>query len=108
MSDLSKTEELDFAYLLELMPPLHDIPEFALLPELFTILGHDKLIDLCKYAGGETLRIPTVEQLLQSIQALQLFYDIRIKYAKSMTDVPDELLPLVKVIDRVYYPTYDQ
>ena len=33
------TEELDFAYLLELMPPLHDIPEFSWLPELFAIIG---------------------------------------------------------------------
>ena len=46
------TEELDFAYLLSLLPPLKDEPEFAWLPELFSIVGHESLIRLCKYAGG--------------------------------------------------------
>ena len=50
-SKLPATEELDFAYLLELMPPLHNIEEFAWLPELFSIIGVEKLVLLCRYAG---------------------------------------------------------
>ena len=69
--DLPITEELDFHYLLELMPPLHNIPEFAWLPELFSIIGYEKLIQLCKYAGGETIAIPTIEELTSSIESLQ-------------------------------------
>ena len=83
-SKLPLTEELDFHYLLGLMPPLQSEPEFALLPELFSIIASDKadfekLIDLCKFCGGETIRIPTVEQLSDSIDALQYFYDVDIK-----------------------------
>ena len=63
---LPVTEELDFHYLLSLMPPLHDIDEFSWLPELFSIIGHEKLILLCKYAGGEVIRIPTIDQLNQT------------------------------------------
>ena len=40
MNDLDIREELDFAYLLELMPPLHDTPDFCWLPELFSIVGY--------------------------------------------------------------------
>lgn len=101
-NSLPLTEELDFAYLLELMLPLHNEPEFAWLPELFSIIGHEKLLKLCKYAGGETITIPTLEQLTDSINALQLFYDIRISGTKSMEDVPKELTDLVCKINEVY------
>ena len=104
-NDLPLTEELDFAYLLELMPAVHSIPEYALLPELFSIIGHERLILLCKYAGGETIRIPELETLVDSIEALQCFYDINIKHTKQVTDVPDNLLGLYKDIVGVFGDT---
>ena len=87
---LSYREELDFHYLLGLMPPLHNIPEFAWLPELFSIIGHEKLILLSKYAGGETITIPTLNQILSSIEALQLFYDINISGTKDISALTPE------------------
>lgn len=99
---LPVTEELDFHYLLTLMPPLHSEPEFAWLPELFSIIGHERLIKLCKYAGGERIRIPTLEQLTDSIDALQLFYDIHIKKTKSIAEVPVNLQNLFKKILNIY------
>ena len=98
---LAITEELDFAYLLELMLPLHNVPEFAWLPELFSIIGYDSLLKLCKYAGGECIKIPTIDQLKASIDALQGFYDIRYK-GKSLLDVPNNLIPLVMKISEVF------
>lgn len=97
-SDLPETEELDFAYLLELMPALHNVSGFALLPELFSILGHERLILLCKYAGGETITIPTISQLSDSIEALQWFYDVEIKHKYNITEVPARLHTLVNEI----------
>ena len=96
------TEELDFAYLLELMMPLYKIPEFAWLPELFSIVGHENLLKLCKYAGGATITIPTTEQLTASINALQWFYNIRIAGRNTIMDVPKESLELVQKIEEVY------
>ena len=99
-SRLPITEELDCAYLLELMPPLHDVPEFSWLPELFSIIGHERLLLLCKYAGGETITIPTIEQLTKSIDALQLFYDINIKQCKTNMDIPIDLRDIyMKLVD---------
>ena len=43
-SELPISEELDFQYLLQLLPPLENEPEFAWLPELFSIIGAKKLI----------------------------------------------------------------
>jgi hypothetical protein len=97
-SELPITEELDFQYLLQLLPPLEDEEAFAWLPELFSIIGTEKLITLCKYAGGETIKIPTLDQLLEDIEALQWYYDVYIKKSKSTFDIPDSLVGKVTLI----------
>ena len=104
MSDtkLPLTEELDFAYLLTLMPPLYNVPEFAWLPELFSVIGHERLIQLCKYCGGERIQIPTLEQMSDSIEALQWFYDVYISKKKSIAEVPVRLHMLFNTIHDVY------
>lgn len=95
-------EELDFHYLLGLLPPLYNVPEFAWLPELFSIIGHEKLILLSKYCGGERIRIPTLEQLSDSIEALQWFYDVSINKTKSITDVPAKLHVMFNKVMQIY------
>ena len=95
-------EELDFAYLLELMRPLKSIPEYALLPELFAVIGYDKLRDLCRYAGGEAVKIPTVEELSEAIVAMQWFYQVKIKHDKLEEQVPENIKGLYLKICRVY------
>ena len=100
--ELSITEELDFQYLLELLPPLENEPEFAWLPELFSIIGAKNLITLCKYAGGETITIPTLDQLSKDIDALQWYYDVFIAKRKEIGEIPVELQPLVLKIQVLY------
>ena len=101
-NELSTSEELDFQYLLQLLPPLEETPEFANLPELFSLIGAKNLIKLCKYAGGETITIPTLEQLCQDIEALQWYYDVYIKRTKVSSDIPLDLKELVAKIKEVY------
>ena len=96
------TEDLDFSYLLGLMRPLYDVDEYAWLPELFTLIGHEKLIDLCRYVGGETITIPTLEQLNSSIEALQNFYDVYIKKSIAIEDIPVSNHDLVCKIKEIY------
>ena len=96
--ELSITEELDFQYLLQLLPPLEDTPEFAWLPELFSIIGARNLITLCKYAGGETITLPTLPQLASDIEALQWYYDVYITHKKSESEIPSNLRKLVNKI----------
>lgn len=101
-NELPVEEELDFAYLLELMPPLHDVAEFAWLPELFTILGHEKFLRLCKYAGGETIRIPTLKELSSSIDVLQLYYDIMISKKKDISAITDDVCDKFMKVCEIY------
>lgn len=102
ISSLPITEELDFHYLLELMPPLHNEPLYTDLPELFSILGHEKLLLLSRYAGGEIIKIPTLDELRISIESLQWYYDVRISKKKSVKDVPKDILPYFQIIEKVY------
>lgn len=101
-NDLPVTEDLDFHYLLSLMPPLLDEPEYAWLPELFSLVGHEALIQLCKYAGGEVIKIPTLEELANSVEALQWFYDIHISKKRKVGDIPESLVDLYRRIRKVY------
>ena len=96
------TDELDFHYLLCLMPPLHGMPEYAWLPELFSTVGHKSLLKLCKFAGGETIRIPTLEELSHAIEALQYFYDVYISNKRSSSEIPLEYIRTVNDIRKVY------
>lgn len=85
---LPTTEDLDFHYLLSLLPALRSDDRYAWLPELFSTIGHERLIDLCLHAGGEYIRIPTLEELSDSIDALQWFYDVYISHTCDMDNVP--------------------
>ena len=96
------TEELDFQYLLELMRPLHNIPQYSYLPELFAIIDFDNFIDLCNFVGGETIVVPTVAELSESLAALQWFYDIFIKHTKTIEELPEKYTDMVSKIREVY------
>lgn len=102
MKDLPVKDELDFQYLLQLLPPLENEPEFAWLPELFSIIGARNLITLCKYAGGETIKLPTMEQLAQAIEALQWYYDVFISKRRELGEIPSNLCALVMKIRDTY------
>lgn len=98
---LDLTESSDFHCLLELMLPLYKVDQFAWLPELFSIIGHEKLLLLAKYAGGEIIRIPTIEELSTAIEALDWYYRVYITRKKRRKSIPKEYLPLVDIIKEV-------
>lgn len=100
--NLDITQTSDFHCLLELMLPLYNLDEFAWLPELFSIIGYEKLLLLMKYAGGETIRIPTLEELSDSIEALDWYYRVYITRKKRRKSVPAKYLPLVDKIKEVF------
>ena len=99
---LSITETSDFYLLLELMLPLYKEEQYAWLPELFSIIGHERLIALAKYAGGETIKIPTLDQLISSLEALDWYYKVYIRKCKYKKSIPEEYVGLVEKIREVF------
>lgn len=101
-SKLPVSEELDFHYLLSLLPPLFEVSEFAWLPELFSIVGYESLIKLCKYAGGESIHIPTLEELSDSIDALKYFYHVGLTKSCEPYLISEKIEGIVAKIREVY------
>lgn len=101
-NNLSITEGSDFQYLLELMIPLYKEPHFAWLPEMFSIIGYEALIKLCKYAGGETIKIPTLDELSDGVNALDWYYKVWISKRCKVTDIPPEYHEIVRKIAEIY------
>ena len=100
-SKLSITEISDFYLLLELMLPLYEEEQYAWLPELFSIIGHERLITLAKYAGGQTIKIPTLSELIKSIESLDWYYKVYIKKSKYKKSIPDEYIDSVNRIKEI-------
>lgn len=100
--NLNITESSDFHCLLELMMPLYNIPEYAWLPELFSVIGYDKLTLLAKYAGGETIKIPTLAELTTALEALDWYYKVYITHHNYQKSIPAEYKPLVDKIKEVF------
>lgn len=84
------------------MPALHSVPQFAWLPELYSLIDEEALTRLCAVAGGETIRIPTLDELEASINALQWYYDVYLVHRKQPSEIPDTVKVLVKCICDVY------
>ena len=105
MSDNKKldlTESSDFHLLLELMLPLHGVEEYAWLPELFSIIGHEKLLLLMQYAGGATIKIPTLDELTTSLDALEWYYKVYVAKNKYRKSIPLDRIELVEKIKEVF------
>lgn len=100
-NDISQTDRADFIYLLELMPLLGDTPEYAWLPELLSIIGYDKLLLLCKYCGGEVIRIPHINELIDDIDSLRWYYQIYLAESKSIKDCPNDLKDSVRKLNDI-------
>ena len=98
---LDLTQSSDFQYLLELMLPLSNDPAYAWLPELFSVIGHEKLILLCKFCGGETIRIPKLEELMEALDALDWYYKVHIAHCKYRKSIPERLVPKVEHIKEI-------
>ena len=104
---LDITESSDFQYLLELMMPLYREPQYTWLPELFSIIGYEKLILLCKFCGGESIRIPTLQELSDAVEALQQYYDVFISHSKGPEQIPVKYRKLVNKIKETFDARYN-
>ena len=73
-SELKTLKEVDTCSLsMFSLYKMKDIPEYATLSELAYLLGIDSLLKLCEYFGGETIKLPEIEEVETSIQALLLY-----------------------------------
>lgn len=86
----SLIEAKDFSMVLALLPALTNEYKYKGLDKLFSIIGIDRLILLCKYLGGQTIKIPTLNQLTLIITSLQWYLDVYVLKTKEEYEIPQD------------------
>lgn len=69
--NLNNLKEIDlYSVALWSLYKLVPVPEYSSLAELSYVLDKENLLNLCEYYGGQTVKIPTLEELAQLMKAL--------------------------------------
>lgn len=92
-NELQKLKELDiWSLMLFVLYNFQRVPEYSSLSELAYILDKKNLLKLCEYFGGQVIKIPTIDQLEETIYGMLLYQYIDIE------KVPEkEALELLRV-----------
>lgn len=84
---------------------IQKIPGYAVLSELVYILDKNNLLKLCEYFGGQTITIPTIDELEILIYCLVIYNDVVIEkrdFDKVIKSLPVESY-LLKQIKEKYF-----
>lgn len=76
--DLLKTKDV-YSMILFIIFQLKQFPEYSLLSELIYLIDKESLLNLCNYFGGDTIRIPKIEELNVVIDTLLLYTYIELE-----------------------------
>lgn len=78
--DLNLLSENDiYSMSLFMLYSLTDIPDYQVLSELPYIMDKKALLKFCKYYGGQTIKIPTIEELDTVMKVLLLYQKVNIE-----------------------------
>lgn len=78
--ELSKLKKIDvWSLMLFVLYNFQKIPEYSAISELAYILDEKSMLKLCEYFGGQTIKIPTIDELEITLYAMLLYQYIDIE-----------------------------
>ncbi len=78
--ELTKLKQLDiWSLMLFVLYNFQNIPEYSSISELAYILDQKNLLKLCEYFGGQTIKVPTIDQLEETLYAMLLYQYIDVE-----------------------------
>lgn len=87
-------EELDkkdiYSLILFTLYRLKEIPEYSTLSELVYVLDNENFIKFLNYFGGQTIRVPTVQELSDVLDAL-IVYEQQQHSDNSLPEIMSEI-----------------
>ena len=87
-------EQLDkkdiYSLILFILYKLKETPEYATLSELIYILDNENFIKLINYYGGKTIKIPTLSELSNVLNAL-IVYERQQNTDQKLTEILNDL-----------------
>ena len=93
-TNLNNLKERDvYSLLLFCLYKLSDIPEYSSLSELVYVMDKNNFLNFCEYFGGQTIKVPTIEELDALMYSLLLYQYVKIDkipYEKAMTLIGHE------------------
>lgn len=112
--ELENLKQMDFySIMLFVLYKTIQIPEYSSLSELVYILDKDNLLNLCEYFGGQTIKIPTIDELESLTYSLLLFQYVNIEKmdyneavkligheSKDLREVKSMYRKVVEVLDK--------
>lgn len=73
-NELEKLKQIDiWSLMLFVLYNFQKIPEYSALSELAYVLDQKNMLRLCEYFGGQTIKIPTIDQLEDTVYAMLLY-----------------------------------
>lgn len=77
--ELEKVKENDlYSLLLFVLYQVKNIPEYSSLSELAFVFKKDTLLQFIEYFGGQTIKVPTIDELEDVTYAILLYKYVRI------------------------------
>lgn len=93
-SNLNTLKERDvYSLLLFCLYKLSDIPEYSSISELVYVMDKSNFLNFCEYFGGQTIKVPTIEELDALMYSLLLYQYVKIDkipYEKALTLIGHE------------------
>ena len=83
-TELHKLKQMDlWSLMLFVLYNFQHIPEYSSLSELCYVLDEKNLLKLCEYFGGQTVKIPTIDQMEETLYAMLLYQYVDIENVKE-------------------------
>lgn len=78
-NDIQTLKEQDiYSLMLFCLYKISSIPEYSSISELIYVLDKPNFLNLCEYFGGQTIKIPTINELYSLVYALLLYQYVQI------------------------------
>ena len=78
--ELTKLKKIDiWSLMLFVLYNFQKIPEYSAISELAYVLDEKNMLKLCEYFGGQTIKIPTIDELEITLYAMLLYQYIDVE-----------------------------
>ena len=78
-NNIENFKQQDFySLLLFCLYKMTNVPEYSSLSELAYVLDKDNLLNLCEFFGGQTITIPTVDEVESLVYSLLLYQYVKL------------------------------
>lgn len=102
--ELKKLNKIDiWSLMLFVLFNFQKIPEYSSISELAYILDEKNMLRLCEYFGGQTIKIPTIDELETTLYAMLMYQYIDVEKmseadALTLMNIDPDIIKSIKSI----------